>query len=292
MIHELFSHQDINEENIHLTQNKDGDVLVIGSVVIEEEEPQPVEGTQPDEVEDDSNHVWLNVIECRESPNVKIIVFQAKSVEERDEMLQKEKISYHFIGNHLVWFTESYLPLCYIKLFENRDQTLMATTQAQRYEVKQLDLEALAGFVDEDQILISEVPDYSHYYTKKMNERGELVKHESLIQITIINNTYVFTLDEERPKEIAAIESVDQLMDITKMLNIGVKPQYSLLDEDKDNRLDNYTIEMSPSGLFAFQIHQILQQTEGSQDRDAKVMKQIYSPSVQSPFSQINLIEL
>lgn len=36
MIHELFSHQDINEENIHLTQNKDGDVIVIGAVVIEE----------------------------------------------------------------------------------------------------------------------------------------------------------------------------------------------------------------------------------------------------------------
>ena len=36
------------------------------------------------------------------------------------------------------------------------------------------------------------------------------------------------------------------------MVNIGVKPQYSLLDEDKDNRLDNYTIEMSPGGLFSF----------------------------------------
>lgn len=73
-----------------------------------------------------------------------------------------------------------------------------------------------------------------------------------MIQITIINNTYVFSLDEERPKEVASIESVDLLMDITKMVNIGVKPQYSLLDEDKDNRLDNYTVEMSPNGLFSF----------------------------------------
>lgn len=127
-----------------------------------------------------------------------------------------------------------------------------STTQAQSYEIKTLDLASLDGFVDEDQILICEVPDYSHFYHKKMNESGELEKHQSLIQITIINNTYVFSLDEERPKEVASIESVDLLMDITKMVNIGVKPQYSLLDEDKDNRLDNYTVEMSPNGLFAF----------------------------------------
>lgn len=44
-------------------------------------------GTQPDVVEDDSQRIWLNVIECRDSPNVKFIVFQASSVEERDLML-------------------------------------------------------------------------------------------------------------------------------------------------------------------------------------------------------------
>jgi hypothetical protein len=118
----------------------------------------------------------------------------------------------------------------------------------------------LVGFVDEDQIMIEEVPDYSYYYTKKFDENSNLVKYQSLMQITVINNCYVFSLDEERPKEVAFIESIDMLMDIKKMINIGVKPQYSLLDEDKDNRLDNYTVEMSPSGLYAFWVHQILLQ--------------------------------
>ena len=44
------------------------------------------------------------------------------------------------------------------------------------------------------------------------------------MQITVINNCYVFSLDESSIKEVAFIESVDLLMDIKKMVNIGVKP--------------------------------------------------------------------
>lgn len=160
----------------------------------------------------------------------------------------------------MVWFTDTLEGIKYIKLFENRDQTLKATTKAQRYVVNKLELYWMAENVDEDQVLIEEVPDYSYYYVKKFDENKNLIRYQSLMQVTIINNCYVFSLDEERVKEVAFIESIDLLMDIKTMLNIGVKPQYSLLDENKENRLDNYTVEMSPNGLYSFWVHQILLQ--------------------------------
>ena len=99
------------------------------------------------------------------------------SQDDVDKALNPVFTSYHFIGNHLVWFTDAIEGISYIKLFENRDQTLQPTTKAQRYKVNTFDLFWLAENIDEDQILIEEVPDYSYYYVKKFDENKNLVRY-------------------------------------------------------------------------------------------------------------------
>jgi hypothetical protein len=103
---------------------------MIGAVAIEENYKQPEEGKEPEEIVDDGLTVWLNIMEHPKCPAWKTIVFQKNFEDEVDEALDSTLISYHFIGNHLVWFTDIYDGIKCIKLFENRDQTLKATTQA------------------------------------------------------------------------------------------------------------------------------------------------------------------
>jgi hypothetical protein len=111
------------------------------------------------------------------------------------------------------------------------------------------------------------------------------------LQITIINHCYIFSLDEEKPKEVASLESIDLLMDPKRMLNLGFKPQFALLQEDKDNRIDIKTIVMSPDGLMSYEIKQSLMEHDG-ESRGSRVVSQIYSPAVQTAYSQLNLIEV
>lgn len=174
------------------------------------------------------------------------------------EYINKEECSYHFIGNHLVWFSANSDCLKYIKLFDDRNQTLNTTNEAQRYQVYSLDIYKMASYTDEDQIMISEVPDYSYHYQKRKNASGRIEKYQTLLQLTIINNCFIFTLDGEVATEIASVESIDHLMNFKRIVNCGFKPCYSLLDEDKDNRLDNRTIEFSPNGNYCFEVIQIL----------------------------------
>lgn len=63
------------------------------------------------------------------------------------------------------------------------------------------------------------------------------------------------------------------LMNVKKMFNLGFKPQYIILDEDKDNRLDTKVIEMSPNGLYCFEIRQILHQSDNPADKGLKLIK-------------------
>jgi hypothetical protein len=69
------------------------------------------------------------------------------------------------------------------------------------------------------------------------------------------------------------LESIDLLMDLKKMGNLGFAPNYSILDEDRDNRFDNKFIKMSPNGLYSFSVKQVLTQSEGSLRRDAEVIE-------------------
>lgn len=86
-----------------------------------------------------------------------------------------------------------------------------------------------------------------------------------MVQITVLNNAYIYSLDTfDHPYEVAYIESIDILMDAKKMINIGFKPVCSIPDEDKDNRYVKKSIQMSPNGRYSFENEQVYHQIENS----------------------------
>jgi len=84
--------------------------------------------------------------------------------------------------------------------------------------------------------VFSELPEYSAAYQQSIDENGEIRRYNTLMQITIVNDAYVFSLDKpESPTQIATIDSIDLLMDPAKMLNLGFRPQIAELDEEKND---------------------------------------------------------
>lgn len=65
-----------------------------------------------------------------------------------------------------------------------------------------------------------------------------MVSYKTLMQVTIINDCYVFSLDNPaRPAQISHIESIDLLMNPEKMINIGYRPQYAEIDEEMNDQI-------------------------------------------------------
>ena len=86
--------------------------------------------------------------------------------------------------------------------------------------------------------MFSELPAYSSAYQNTIDARGEIVRYRSLMQVTIVNDAYVFCFDDpDHPIEIAQIESIDMFMEEGNVTNPGFFPEYAYLDEEKDDDL-------------------------------------------------------
>ena len=83
--------------------------------------------------------------------------------------------------------------------------------------------------------MFSELPRFSSLYQQSIDENGEIVKYKTLMQVTIVNDVYAFTLDDpETPTQIGYMDSIDLLMDEKTISNFGFRPEYAYLDEEKN----------------------------------------------------------
>ena len=94
----------------------------------------------------------------------------------------------------------------------------------------------LVSFVDDDQVMFSELPAYSTAYQSTIDAKRNIVKYKSLMQVTIVNDAFVFCFDEpDNPVQIAYIESIDMYMEEGHVTNPGFYPEYAYLDEEKND---------------------------------------------------------
>jgi hypothetical protein len=179
-VHETFIFREIKADDTHISNDTDGTVFVIGALVISQEMQASHPGKKVT-MKDSDKCAHVNIISPQGAPNIKCIVFQCADIEERDRIVKSEYCSYHFVGNTLIRFRDGTLNLEYFKLFDHRKQAIENSTQALRLPMGNLDISLIGNYVDEDQISVIEVPEYSYYYMRRKTKTGAIERYQSLV---------------------------------------------------------------------------------------------------------------
>lgn len=87
----------------HLTCNENGDMFVIGGVVVPRKSEEDAEDPRDDCYEDEVEF-YINIIEASDNKQIKFIVFQYDSSNALEKFINRGETTFHFVGNHLCIF--------------------------------------------------------------------------------------------------------------------------------------------------------------------------------------------
>ena len=111
----------------------------------------------------------MGALQGNEKTAMSVVTFVVGSQQEQKKVVSFRR-QYKIVGDYLVWKDRENHSFKYIKLFDQSMSQLEARQQLIELDVKRLDLTKLVSFVDDDQVMFSELPAYSTAYQNTIDK--------------------------------------------------------------------------------------------------------------------------